>query len=674
MRLLIFIYCLLAFNAGFLKGQEVYTVNTEKEPVRISGKFQYYEDKSGLLTAEQATDSKAFRSAGNEIPNYNITTSAIWARIKITCKEKEDWYLSLDPSAYNMVSIFQKKGNGPLTETREGNLLTAEERQFATNHFFFHLNVEPGDTTLLLFRVQDHYPVQLDFKIGRIESFIVPFHNLDLYNGICYGIMIMMLIYNFYLFCTQRSKAYFFYVLYIFFSMLFSAYLSGYSVHFPGFLRAINTFAPILNPACFGVFGMLFTMELFKEALSPKLKKIIYVFMSFAVIDVVLSMTSLKHLSENLIQVLGLLLGLLSFTCAIIAYRKKHSSARFYLVGFGAYMLSLIYLILCAQNLFPISNFIWKALVTGSAIESIMLSFALGDKLKSSLIGQEKAREEALFQAKENERLIREQNVLLEEKVKERTHELAEKNKEILDSIHYARRIQAALLVQDEFLEKNIPQNFVMFRPKDIVSGDFYWATQKENRIYLAVCDSTGHGVPGAFMSLLNISYLNEAINEKNIAAPNEVLNYVRDLLIKNISQDGAKDGMDGILICIDKNTGAVSYSASNNRPVLISNGALEVLPGDKMPVGKGEHLDSFSLHKIERSPGAMLYLYTDGYADQFGGPKGKKFKYKQLEELLLTNAAKELTEQKQILETAFLQWKGNLEQVDDLLLIGIRL
>ncbi|TAL60701.1 MAG: tetratricopeptide repeat protein [Bacteroidetes bacterium] len=259
--------------------------------------------------------------------------------------------------------------------------------------------------------------------------------------------------------------------------------------------------------------------------------------------------------------------------------------------------------------------------------------------------------------------------------IKEQKQIVEEKSKEITDSIVYAKRIQYALLASDSYLKKHLAKDyFVLFKPKDIVSGDFYWATKKGNKFYLAVCDSTGHGVPGAFMCLLNISFLNEAINEKQIEHPNEIFNYVRKRLIQNISQDGAQDGMDGILVCFDKDNNSITYAAANNAPVLIGNNEPQHLDLDKMPIGKGEKQDSFTIHPISFTQGDMLYLYTDGYADQFGGPKGKKFKYKQLEEKLLAINDKPMNEQKNILEKTFEEWKGNLEQVDDVLVIGIKI
>jgi serine phosphatase RsbU (regulator of sigma subunit) len=248
-----------------------------------------------------------------------------------------------------------------------------------------------------------------------------------------------------------------------------------------------------------------------------------------------------------------------------------------------------------------------------------------------------------------------------------------EKQKEILDSIHYAQRIQKALLASEGMLAQNLPEHFVLFKPKDIVSGDFYWATSSEGRFYLAVCDSTGHGVPGAFMSLLNISFLNEAINEKKLTAPNEIFNHARKRLIENISQEGQQDGMDGTLLKLQA-PHTLSYSAAYNPPIIIRNGELIELEADKIPVGASpKQAEPFTLHNFALQKGDLVYTFTDGYGDQFGGEKGKKLKYRQVLNLLLTYSKHSLAEQKELLEKAFDTWKGNLEQIDDVLVIGIK-
>lgn len=253
-----------------------------------------------------------------------------------------------------------------------------------------------------------------------------------------------------------------------------------------------------------------------------------------------------------------------------------------------------------------------------------------------------------------------------------------EKQKETVDSINYAKSIQYTLLANDDVLKQNLHEHFVLFQPKDIVSGDFYWAASvkgnenRSSRFYLAVCDSTGHGVPGAFMSLLNISFLNEAIIEKNIEQPDKILNYVRSRLIESISKDGAQDGMDGILMCIENEK--ITYAAANNVPLLVRENAVINLHADKMPIGKGEKDVPFTLQTIDIQKGDTLYLYTDGYADQFGGPKGKKFMYKQLDNLLIATNQKSMEEQELSLSLTLEKWKGDLEQVDDILVVGIRI
>ena len=251
-------------------------------------------------------------------------------------------------------------------------------------------------------------------------------------------------------------------------------------------------------------------------------------------------------------------------------------------------------------------------------------------------------------------------------------HIIEEKQKEITDSIHYAKRIQNTLLAHKEFIDKFIPHNFIYFKPKDIVSGDFYWATEHQGKFYLAVCDSTGHGVPGAFMSLLNIGFLSEAIKEKGIFQPDMIFNYVRKRLIESIGSDGQKDGMDAILICVENNQ--ITYAAANNEPVLISNKNTIILEKNKMPVGFGEKSDNFNLFSIDCKKGDMLYLYTDGFADQFGGPKGKKFKYNALNELLNSISHLDVTEQYEIIDQTFNNWKADLEQVDDVCIVGIKI
>ena len=279
-------------------------------------------------------------------------------------------------------------------------------------------------------------------------------------------------------------------------------------------------------------------------------------------------------------------------------------------------------------------------------------------------------------------KLVMEKTVL-EEKVEQRTTELRHEkekveaaHKDIKDSINYAKKIQTAILPQDEQFAKLLPGSFVLFKPKDIVSGDFYWITQSGEAVLYATADCTGHGVPGGFMTMLGTSLLNEIVNEKKISEPAAVLNELREKIISSLRQTGAsgesKDGMDMVLCRIEKNK--LTYAAANNSLYIIRNGLLKEYKPDKQPIGfYGDEKKPFTQHEIELMPGDMIFTFTDGYADQFGGEKGKKFKYRQLEDLLCDIYAKPLSEQKKILDTTIEKWKEGYDQVDDILIIGIQ-
>jgi serine phosphatase RsbU (regulator of sigma subunit) len=253
-----------------------------------------------------------------------------------------------------------------------------------------------------------------------------------------------------------------------------------------------------------------------------------------------------------------------------------------------------------------------------------------------------------------------------------------EKQKEILDSINYAKRIQTALMANDNLMKDHLPEHFVYFKPKDIVAGDFYWAEPVNGSFVYVTADSTGHGVPGAFMSLLNISKLNEAINQKHITRPDLVLNDVKRGIIEALNPQGSteisRDGMDVVLCKLDMQNHVLQYAAANTSFCIVRDGQLLECKGDKMPIGKSHDDDlPFTYNEIKLQKGDMIYTFTDGFYDQFGGPKGKKLKARMFKEILLELSGLPVAEQKIQLDARFTDWKGDLEQVDDVLLIGVK-
>ncbi len=267
-------------------------------------------------------------------------------------------------------------------------------------------------------------------------------------------------------------------------------------------------------------------------------------------------------------------------------------------------------------------------------------------------------------------------NIILTEQRDKITHQ----NTIITDSIEYAKRIQSALFPQDKFLTKTLNEYFIYMKPKNIVSGDFYWVSEKEDKIIITVSDCTGHGVPGAFMSMLGIAFLNEIVNKSKTIQANEILDQLRENIIESLHQEygvrGSKDGMDMALCVIDKKTKKMQFAGAYNSVFILRNKELHEIKADKMPIGihavkvnKG-----FSNHNFSLERGDTLYLFSDGYVDQFGGEKGAKFKQKTFKELLVKIVDMPMDKQKLEIEENMIQWQRDYSQLDDMMIMGMKI
>jgi phosphoserine phosphatase RsbU/P len=270
-------------------------------------------------------------------------------------------------------------------------------------------------------------------------------------------------------------------------------------------------------------------------------------------------------------------------------------------------------------------------------------------------------------------------NQTLEQKVIERTEKIELQNKEITSSIQYASRIQHALLPTKDELRKLLPSNFILSKPRDIVSGDYYWLASKDDKIIIAVSDCTGHGVPGAFMSILGVSFLNEIVNKAVTVRANEILNQLTGQVIKSLHQTGkkdeARDGMEMAICIIDYSKQKLQFSGACRPLYLIRDNELKEFKGDLMPIGIYEKEDqSFTNIEIFFKKGDIIYLFTDGYVDQFGGPDRKKFRTENLKKLLIEIHNMPMKEQKKSLEKRYEEWRGENDQVDDILMVGIKM
>lgn len=381
---------------------------------------------------------------------------------------------------------------------------------------------------------------------------------------------------------------------------------------------------------------------------------------------------------------------------------KYHNSSELELIAEEAKLFGLLLLFI----IIPMSLLIlWRARVISKPI-SILLGKMdeirdgnLGTKVP--LLGNNEVTElSAHFNDMMTE--LKQSHNTLEEKVEERTRELVEKNKviesthkSIQDSINYSKRLQKAVLPKAEAIKKRLPESFVLFKPKDVVSGDFYWFERHENYDFIAAADCTGHGVPGAMVSFVCNNALNRSLYEFSKLSPESVLQHTREIVIETFSKSGQdiKDGMDIAMCRINDARDELLFVGANNpcwilrknkylsqkemedrKTVVGDSYSLIEVKGDKKPIGLHEDMTPFTCHNIPVYEGDTYYLFTDGYADQFGGDKGKKLMYKPFKKLLLSMAENPLDLQRAALEKSFDSWMGNFEQVDDVCVIGFRL
>lgn len=288
-------------------------------------------------------------------------------------------------------------------------------------------------------------------------------------------------------------------------------------------------------------------------------------------------------------------------------------------------------------------------------------------------------------------RRVKKQNERLEQIVEDRTAEIAEQNatlehqkaeieektNDILDSIKYAERIQTAILPPQDELDRIFEnENFVLYRPKDIVSGDFYWAERFGDEVIFSAVDCTGHGVPGAFVSIVGFNALNRTVNEFNLKKPGQILDKLTDLVVETFSKSESqiKDGMDIALCNLNYTSNKLTYAGANNPLIMVRNGELIEYKANKQPIGEFQNRVPFETHEIDLQKGDCFYIFSDGFADQFGGPKGKKFKTKNLKQLILDNNHLSMKDQMAKFQEEFDKWKGDFEQLDDVCLIGVRI
>ncbi|MCG3166374.1 MAG: hypothetical protein POELPBGB_02152 [Bacteroidia bacterium] len=656
------------------------------------------EDKEHEITFDELkNNSQNFSFSPIIIDNTNLqfTTSNYWVKfiIRYEGSEAEDFFIRTARPITNLAQLYVPDSSGNYTIKKSGDGIPFAEKDVPHRNTVFQIKLYPEiENEFYLLLGSDGEVINLPLEIITPDKFRERDYGEQYFIGIYYGMLLFVFLLYFYFFWVMRQHVFFYYVFYVLSIALLQFSLDGLSAQYFFPNNPWMASHMVLFSACMTLFFVTKYAKDFLETIThfPKLTTYVYnTIIILAFVFFVMSMFNgiIYEIVFPLVNIVSLLTTLIILCTVYLRHRKGIPVTPLFTIAFVFLTLGAIVFILNNLSLIP-NNFLTEnGLKLGNGMEVIFLSFSMVKRFRELQVEKENAQAETLKQLEEKNRLKDEINIELEKQVKERTSEIVAqkeiieaKNKDITDSIIYTRRIQDAVLPNASALQTHFSDSFIFYRPKDIVSGDFYWFIRRNEKIIVAAADCTGHGVPGAFMAMLGNTLLNEIVTEKGITKPSEILNALRTGIINSLRQDDAgndtKDGMDIALISLDSASNTLEFAGAKNPLYIIRNNELIEIKADRFPVGvySKDELEPFTNHTKKIEKGDCVYIFTDGIADQFGGADGKKFKYSRLREVFLRIHQLKMQDQKTEMIKTLDNWKGTIEQVDDVLIIGIRL
>jgi two-component system, sensor histidine kinase LadS len=622
----------------------------------------------------------------------------IWFRFIFDNRSLEKVSFHLQPgifSTFGEFRLYQHFPNGIITQRQSGFEVMPDLKDSnisGSDDLRFYLAPGTRDTLYLRTNVIAESVIsELTFTVSTHDSVLKKDRVRRVIFGFFLGIMLIMILYHLTIYLKVKELSYLYYILYIISFLAFFINKEGYIYEImPQFTsEPVNTFLLQIFLLCFLLLGRAYldtrkTLHVWDGTLRLAIGFIIGGLLLHLVV-IILSNKGYKIpyamtivlLSINIISAIASLF--LAVMPAFILRKRRFPPATYFLIANGFLIIGVFIIVFLNDRTFG-----KHGLEIGVTLQIVTFSVGLGGKINLLKRDREYAQRKIIDQLRENAALKDKVNRELEDKVRERTQEIRlqkeqieRQNKEIKYSFDYAKRIQSTVLPPVEVFETLFGEHFILLKPRDIVSGDFYWISQKNNKIIITASDCTGHGVPGSLMSMLGITMLHEIVNEKNFIHSDEILNELRTNIARTLKQEGKpgeqKDGMDMALLIYDRARGELEFSGANNPMYIIRDGKMIEYKGNNMPVAYYHHMADFTRHTIQLQKGDRVYLFTDGFPDQFGGPHGKKFKYKPFKELLMEVHDRPMDEQRRILQMVFDEWKGNLDQIDDVLVMGLR-
>lgn len=679
-------------------------ISYEKSDIKRSGHYRidgeqikYFENSGEEMAAEEVTGIEfADLPAGSDDPNFGFNAHDIWLRFDLDpahISTQAD-ILQVNNPLLDVVELYELTDKGPVLMAATGDRVSFHERPVKHRLYRFPVKVDAIKKSQYLLRVnsggeQCLAPVSLWTR----DALTLRDYRDNLIRGVYFGLVSFVLLFTLFLYLRLRETSSLYYVQYNTNLMLLQAALSGYTFQFiwPDNPYLANISTPLF--ASLSILSLLKFSQHFLELKThfPKINRVFHVVGYVVAFNVLLSLLPDQRAFKTSVLAINIIALLLNLAIVPVAYgvlKKGYKPAKFFLIGFVTLVFTVFGFI--GTNLGLIKNEFYAdyGLLIGSGLEVILLSFAVVDRFRSF-------KEQAIESLRELNKLEREQNEVLERTVDERTKEIQIqkseielKNEEILSSIRYAEKIQRNLLPSEKEIQKVFPESFVFYQPKDIVSGDFYWVGKsKWNGVespaheisLIAAGDCTGHGVPGAMVSVLGCNLLRESIQQTPEAKPGELLTSIDERLKLTMNaHEGMHtgDGMDMVLCAYQHDTRELWISGANNSVLRWNGEEIEVIKGNSRSIGSRTDQDQFKFETkvITTSPGDMLYITTDGFADQFGGPAQKKLKSTGLKNFLKSIVNLPVQEQIKRIEAFFNSWKGDQEQTDDVCLIGFRI
>lgn len=629
-----------------------------------------------------------FKKSLKSSPNFGFYDGVVWLRFKVNSKQKRKILLELKNPNLDNVKVFGKTLNGYELIDQVGDVFSYSERKI--KHRFFQIEIQiPIEIILQVNNLGNKCIVPIE--ILSEQAVVERDYKLQFYWGLYFGLLLFI----FFLTCTiyimLKKKRTFYYLCYLIVMVVAQINNSGFGKQYfwQDSIFLSNRSLPLTGVLA-TLFLVLFARYFLKtKKYSPQLHKY-YTFVVFLLVSTgilaILPSKQAYHIASIMFNLLLVLASIPLFPVAYSAIKRGFKPASFFFWSMSVLSLSLWIFVFHNFGWIPSNAITSSSLQIGIAGEVVLLTLAVIQQLKSM---KEKATNTLIkintMKDTESIELAQEIEIRVNEVVQNKL-EIQEQNEKILSSLSYARSIQEIIIPKEsEFIEGFI-DGFVLTQAKDIVSGDFYWRADvdygnkgnKDKLQLICVGDCTGHGVPGALISVLGLRILNSSLSYKGVYSASTTLDYLHHEFVK-LFQSGEedvhiRDGMDCAIGVFNLRKNILEFSAAKNSMFLVRNGEIVHYKGDKQEIGSSTIHKSFSQIEIQLIKGDRIYMYTDGYTDQFGGELHKKMKPAKLKQLILENHKKPMCEQKSIYYEYFNQWKGSLEQTDDMCLVGVEI